>query len=120
MKSPVRHAPRVKFTADPNDDWRNRAECVNEDPELFFPVGSTGPAAAQIEEARSVCRRCEAMEQCLRWALDTDQPDGVWGALTADERRALKRRRRRRERAEAEAAAVERIADHRRMAVASE
>ena len=37
-------------------DWRHRAACRDEDPELFFPIGNTGPALLQIEEARAVCR----------------------------------------------------------------
>ena len=40
-------------------DWRNRAACLDEDPELFFPIGNTGPAIRQIEEAKTVCRRCD-------------------------------------------------------------
>ena len=72
-------------------DWRHRAACLNEDPELFFPIGNTGPALLQIEEAKSVCRRCEVVETCLQWALESGQ-DAVWGGLSEDERRALKRR----------------------------
>jgi WhiB family transcriptional regulator, redox-sensing transcriptional regulator len=73
-------------------DWRNRAACLDEDPELFFPIGNTGPAILQIEEAKQVCRRCEVREQCLAWALEAGQDHGVWGGLSEDERRALKRR----------------------------
>lgn len=73
-------------------DWRHRAICRDEDPELFFPVGNTGPALRQIEDAKSVCRRCPVTEQCLSWALTTGQDSGVWGGLSEDERRALKRR----------------------------
>ncbi|AJC56053.1 WhiB family transcriptional regulator [Streptomyces sp. 769] len=73
-------------------DWRHRAVCREEDPELFFPIGNTGPALLQIEEAKAVCRRCPVMEQCLQWALESGQDSGVWGGLSEDERRAMKRR----------------------------
>ena len=73
-------------------DWRHRAECLTEDPELFFPVGTTGPALAQVEEAKKVCRRCEVREECLRWALEAGQDHRVWGGMSEDERRAMKRR----------------------------
>ena len=32
------------------------------------------------------------VDECLRWALETGQDAGVWGGLSEDERRALKRR----------------------------
>ena len=73
-------------------DWRHSALCRDEDPELFFPIGTTGPAERQIELARTVCRRCSVTTDCLQWALDTGQDAGVWGGLSEDERRALKRR----------------------------
>ncbi|WP_037909661.1 WhiB family transcriptional regulator [Actinacidiphila yeochonensis] len=73
-------------------DWRNRAACRDEDPELFFPVGATGPALVQIEKAKTVCHRCPVMGQCRDWALETGQDSGVWGGLSEAERRAWKRR----------------------------
>ncbi|MER7110562.1 WhiB family transcriptional regulator [Streptomyces sp. NPDC000229] len=77
-------------------DWRLQAVCRDEDPDLFFPIGNTGPAVLQAEEAKSVCRRCPVREPCLEWALESGQEAGVWGATTEDERRALKRRAARR------------------------
>ena len=50
-------------------DWRSRAACLEKDPELFFPVGNTGPALLQIEEAKAVCRTCEVMDTCLQLSL---------------------------------------------------
>ena len=73
-------------------DWRHRSACRDEDPELFFPVGNTGPALQQIEEAKKVCNRCLVINECLKWALESGQEAGVWGGLSEDERRALKRR----------------------------
>ncbi|MGH3775594.1 MAG: WhiB family transcriptional regulator [Pseudonocardiaceae bacterium] len=73
-------------------DWRHHAACRDEDPELFFPVGTSGPALLQIAEAKTVCRRCPVNVECLNWALTSGQDAGVWGGMSEDERRALKRR----------------------------
>ncbi|GGS48253.1 WhiB family transcriptional regulator [Streptomyces griseoviridis] len=74
------------------DDWREHAACRDEDPDLFFPIGSSGPALMQTQQAKAVCHRCPVRDQCLRWALDTGQSIGVWGGTDENERRALKRR----------------------------
>lgn len=73
--------------------WLHSAACRDEDPELFFPIGNTGPALLQIEEAKAVCHiRCPVMEQCLQWALESGQDHGVWGGMSEDDRRLGKRR----------------------------
>jgi WhiB family redox-sensing transcriptional regulator len=74
-------------------DWREFAACLEADPELFFPVGTTGPAVPQIEKAVAVCRKCEVAETCLQFAMSIGARDGIWGGYTEDERRYLKRRR---------------------------
>jgi len=76
-------------------DWVHRARCKDEDPALFCPIGTAGPAVAQIEMAKAVCLRCDVRTQCLEWAMATGQESGVWGGLSEDERRALRRARRR-------------------------
>ena len=73
-------------------DWRHNAACRDEDPELFFPVGTSGPAILQVAQAKSVCHRCTVASDCLTWALQSGQDAGVWGGMSEDERRALKRR----------------------------
>ena len=55
----------------------------------------------QIEEAKAVCRTCKVIDACLKCALDTNQDYGVWGGLSEDERRALKRRAMRARRSQA-------------------
>ena len=76
--------------------WHEYAACRGEDPELFFPVGTTGPAEAQVQSAKAICALCPVREECLQWALDTAQDAGVWGGLSEEERRALRRGQRRR------------------------
>jgi WhiB family redox-sensing transcriptional regulator len=75
-------------------DWRHRAACRDEDPELFFPISEVGPAARQATEAKAVCARCPVREQCLRYALDNGLDHGVFGGTTERERRAVTRRTR--------------------------
>ena len=73
-------------------DWRSKAACLTVDPELFFPIGNTGPAITQVAEAKAVCRECEVAGVCLQWAIDNNQDSGVWGGMSEEERRSLKRR----------------------------
>ena len=73
------------------DDWRDVAACRDTDPDLFFPVGTTGPAIDQIEAAIAVCNQCEAKAACLEFALATNQESGVWGGTSEEERRKLRK-----------------------------
>ena len=72
-----------------DDDWMNRARCAEVDGELFFPEkgGST-------RSAKLVCRGCEVRAECLQFALDHPEIDqwGIWGGLSEQERRQLKRK----------------------------
>nr|WP_316044726.1 WhiB family transcriptional regulator [Acidiferrimicrobium sp. IK] len=73
------------------DDWRDNASCRDTDPDLFFPIGTTGPAIEQIESAKRVCCACEAQEACLEFALATNQESGIWGGTSEEERRKLRK-----------------------------
>ena len=61
-------------------DWRAKAACRDKDPELFFPVGNTGAAYQQIEEAKAVCRTCKVIDACLN-VLSTPIRITVFGAV---------------------------------------
>ena len=74
-------------------DWRYQSRCRDVDPEVFFPVGSTGPAIEQIKAAKRLCDDCGVRARCLAWALETNQAHGVCGGLSEDERRALRARK---------------------------
>jgi WhiB family redox-sensing transcriptional regulator len=81
-------APPIEWST---EDWRDRAACRDTDPDLFFPIGTTGTALDQIESAKLVCRSCDAMSACLEFALATNQESGVWGGTSEEERRKLRK-----------------------------
>lgn len=69
------------------DDWARQAYCTSSDPDTLFVQGK-----AQ-HDAKSVCKRCPVLAECLAEALDNRTEFGVWGGMTERERRALLRRR---------------------------
>lgn len=61
--------------------------------EVMFPESWWGkPSNVILEAAKEVCMDCPVKLMCLETALANDEEYGVWGGLTADERRRLKRR----------------------------
>lgn len=73
------------------DDWRQAAACRDLNPELFFPEGTAGPALAQADQAKLVCRSCPVRRQCLNFALRQGLDFGIWGGANVAERRAIRR-----------------------------
>jgi WhiB family redox-sensing transcriptional regulator len=76
-----------------DDQWRDQALCRDTDPDLFFPVGTTGLALVQVEHAKRVCGQCSVARACLDFALATNQDSGIWGGLAEEERRVIRRER---------------------------
>lgn len=74
-------------------DWLEEAKCGKSDPELFFPIDyKSGPDLLQVEQAKRVCKGCPVKSDCLRWAVESGQADGVWGGLTPEERSIFKKK----------------------------
>lgn len=66
-------------------EWSHRAACKGFDPEWMFADG------AEARYAKKVCRGCPVVNDCLAYALDQRIDFGVWGGMTARERRAMRR-----------------------------
>ncbi|MFV1989418.1 MAG: WhiB family transcriptional regulator [Acidimicrobiales bacterium] len=75
------------------EDWRDDALCRDTSPDLFFPVGVTGPAVDQIAAAKQICETCHVRVPCLEFAVAMRQDTGVWGGTSEEERRVIRRRR---------------------------
>ena len=82
-----------------NWEWQYDGVCRQVDPEVFFPPDSErGPVRQRREsQAKQYCEHCPVLARCREHALKVQEPYGVWGGLTAAERRVVLARRRRRE-----------------------
>ncbi len=75
--------------------WMPRGACRGEDTGLFFPAPGQGrgaTAAVAVARAKQICAGCPVAAECLAYAVTTDQRFGVWGGLTAHERRPGRRK----------------------------
>lgn len=68
--------------------WRREALCAQTDPELFFPEKGENNLTA-----KGVCNRCNVRAQCLDYALNNDEPFGIWGGRSTQERDRIKKER---------------------------
>jgi WhiB family transcriptional regulator, redox-sensing transcriptional regulator len=77
-------------------NWRSAGACLSADPDLFFPISTTGPAEKQIARAKLICAGCAVRLECLEFAMSHDQLFGIWGGTTPEDRQRERRRKRRR------------------------
>src|SRR3954463_15184528 len=84
-----------RFRHDPDEMWwLSEARCIGEDPELFFPIGTSDDALSQVAAAKNVCDSCSVRTDCLEWSLATFQGGGGWGGLDEKGPRVIPRARR--------------------------
>lgn len=70
--------------------WMDGSACLDnpEGPDLFFP--SKGQSN---RPAKAICRNCPVLAQCRTYALANRETHGVWGGLSEQDRRAIRRHR---------------------------
>ncbi len=69
-------------------EWTARPNCIESDPDLFYPKPSE---AGMTALAKTICSDCPIRSACLQHALANDERHGVWGGMTEQERRELRR-----------------------------
>ncbi|BBY57005.1 hypothetical protein MSAR_01410 [Mycolicibacterium sarraceniae] len=68
-------------------EWQALGNCVGQPGDVFFPEDNPRGDRRQLEQqAKGICASCPVRARCLEHALNTPEPYGVWGALTATER----------------------------------
>jgi WhiB family redox-sensing transcriptional regulator len=76
-------------------EWQEKSACRDLPTEMFFhPDGERGPRRRNRENtAKAVCATCPVMMQCREQSIALQEPYGIWGGLSEDERFAMIRAR---------------------------
>ena len=79
-------------------EWQFQGACRGRDPEMFFhPDGERGPRRrARENAAKAICATCPVLAQCREHALRVQEPFGIWGGLSEEDRAAIYTRQGRR------------------------
>lgn len=77
-------------------EWQVLGACRRAGSEVFFhPEGERGAQRrARIQTAKRICSSCPVVQQCLEHSLTVEEPYGVWGGLSEEERDTYLARRR--------------------------
>ena len=62
-------------------------------PELFFLEKGDHQGPEKIRMSKQLCAECPVKFLCLEDAWEASEDEGIWGGLTRNERKALKRSR---------------------------
>lgn len=82
------------------DEWIEKALCS--DPKNYDRAYTadifTSYHLGERENALKMCARCDVREECLSFALKTNQDIGIWGGVEEEERKILRRQLRKKTR----------------------
>ena len=69
-------------------EWQFSAACKDLPSETFFhPDGERGPSRKnRIRNAKAICATCPVIKECLQHALKVQEPFGIWGGKSEEER----------------------------------
>jgi WhiB family transcriptional regulator, redox-sensing transcriptional regulator len=69
-------------------EWQLDAACAGLDTALFYQADNERGSSVRLRErkAKAICARCPVISNCLKEALKNNEPYGVWGGMSADER----------------------------------
>jgi WhiB family transcriptional regulator, redox-sensing transcriptional regulator len=71
-------------------DWHEQAACRHSTTPFFAPdTDQHQNSTYDYSRAVAICRSCPVQFDCLNFALDNRETDGVWGGTTPNERRRM-------------------------------
>jgi WhiB family redox-sensing transcriptional regulator len=80
------------YRGNEDTDWRRAGACADKDPDLFFPIATTGPAfELQVATAKRVCEACLVARRCLEFAMRRPEATGIWAGTLPEDRLGMPR-----------------------------
>lgn len=77
--------------ADSASEWQRRAACRGPHAAaIFYPPARAerkDEKAGRERRAKTICRGCPVVDECLEFALRSREQHGIWGGMTEIERR---------------------------------
>jgi hypothetical protein len=77
--------PNTRRADLPETPWAFAALCADMPAEIF------DVATGRLQTAKAACAHCTVAHQCLRWAINNEIEDEIWGGRSPAERRRLGR-----------------------------
>ena len=69
------------------DNWQKEAACVKAETVFFFSeTGDSKLNKRNAAMAKTYCKRCPVVAECLMHALDKNEAFGIWGSFDTKER----------------------------------
>jgi WhiB family redox-sensing transcriptional regulator len=68
--------------------WKDYANCLGANEDLFFP-----DRGASTRVAKQICAACQVRIDCLEYAVTQGEKFGIWGGLSERERRKIRKQR---------------------------
>jgi WhiB family redox-sensing transcriptional regulator len=88
---------------DPDLSWRDYANCLGIDPDVFYPERRDPRLIGRhVAAAKTICHSCTVQAECREYAIAHERW-GIWGATTPTERRHIRIARRHAQRLKATA-----------------
>jgi WhiB family redox-sensing transcriptional regulator len=69
-------------------DWQNEGSCIDMPSENFFHPDAERGESRRVRDmkAKAICTQCPVLSICREFALVGEEPYGVWGALSPEDR----------------------------------
>lgn len=89
----VRTTAAASRSAFSDGGWQERARCRGTATDTFYPPDQARGSMRRVNErmAKQICDSCPVLVPCRRHAIDADEPHGIWGGTTPEERDELRR-----------------------------